>query len=121
MSDKEWLQQLKVGDEVIVGRRDRDSYITRVKRATPTLIVVGSNDYECKFRRTTGDEVGAGYYASELESSSPEELEAVREAMYARNLLSRIRELDWQHVPVDKLRRIEAILDEPAGEVKNDE
>jgi hypothetical protein len=53
--DKTWLQNLKVGDKVYVsGAYGRVGTIETVKRITKTMIIVGRDSYEMRYKKSTG-------------------------------------------------------------------
>jgi hypothetical protein len=106
--DKDWLQELKPGDEVAVdhGRR---RIIEEVERVTATQIVVGGT----RFNRQTGDAIGVkGRWSSSarLKPATDKERAEIEHLDLARRL-GWMEVGDWHSVPVEKLRAVVTILD----------
>jgi len=80
--DNEWLQNLKVGDAVIIKPVFGDSVIGLVSRLTKTQIAVGRD----KYRKTNGFLVGGdAYYRHHIKEATKERLDAIAyESEYCR-------------------------------------
>lgn len=89
MSEQEWLNSLKPGDEVLVGGR-WDDRIDKVGRVTATQIVVGGT----KYRKSNGRRVGAtGFrigYISELDKEARDRMNHVSLKRKAKRLIDEI-------------------------------
>lgn len=110
MNEKEWLNNLKVGDSAFIASGyGRTQYLSaKVSKITKTQIVLcreGSN-YTYRFRKDNGWQVGErGYNRNFLVEPTPNLLEDIREA----NLRSRVRRmLETITVPKD-LAGLEAL------------
>jgi hypothetical protein len=109
-SESGWLQELKAGDGVIIVR-DRKKSIAMVDRVTATQIVVG----EQRFNRQTGEGLGRKdrSYSLWLKPMSGKDAAEIEHLDLARRL-GWMEVGDWHEVPLEKLRAVAAILDEPA-------
>jgi hypothetical protein len=101
MTDKEWLANLKAGDEVAV----RTGYgypvyeVSEVDRVTPTQIVVG----HWRYRKSDGCAIGhGGYSCHHLEFPSQE----IRDAVERKELVHSLENTKWSKLPLDKLREL---------------
>jgi len=73
MTDNQWLQELKVGDEVYIPKQYGRGYIRSfVQRITPSQIVVTGGD---KYRKKDGCSVGTGIWNSSRIYQPTEKLE----------------------------------------------
>jgi len=95
--NSEWLNNLNVGDQVIIAGRNGDS-ISIVERLTKTLIITKKNR---KFRKD-GSSPGGGWDRELLVEASPERVEKIQRARMA-HVLSRY---DWKTLPLAKLYEI---------------
>ena len=105
--EKEWLDGLKVGDDVMVcyhalhGRRYKPAVIDRM---TKTLFIVG----ECKFRRDGTGQVAGGW----LVEPTPERMDELAQTRRRHAAIGSIRsaKLDsyktLQDMPLERLERI---------------
>lgn len=116
MTNNQWLNDLKPGDEVARqirggwGNHLRVDFLT-VKRRTATLIICGtehSKTYEQKFRVSDGYEPGGGIYM--LRQSTPELKERLAEQARRQGLLKRIDSIKWDSVKSDVLDAILALV-----------
>lgn len=113
--DREWLDGLKAGDLVHVSRgysRDAGS-IRKVHRRTPTQIILlyrGAQEYEVKFRAKDGRAVAGDAWSRDYLSPPTQEK---RDAVERERLANKARHFNFSALPLDHLRRIVAILDEP--------
>lgn len=57
---QEWLESLKVGDEVALPKIDT---IVQVSRRTPTMIIVGEHPRESRFSADTGRAIGGSPFS----------------------------------------------------------
>lgn len=103
MSD--WLDKLKVGDEVVVTGREHP-YVTKVARLTATLVITTKGG---KFRRSSGDSSGGNMWDR---CSLYEPTQERRDEVGRQNLASHLRQVQWKDYPLDKLRAIFQLLNE---------
>jgi hypothetical protein len=61
---EEWLQKLKIGDEVYIPDRFDEGDIKKVIRITPTQLIIEYPGYEKRFNKKTGKSVGTGLWDS---------------------------------------------------------
>lgn len=104
--EREWLDGLKVGDQVVINWSFSHSLQT-VTHCTPTEIHVGGT----KYRRKSGFVVG--HSRGSISMPTPEIVESIEK----ESLVGRVANMRWDYVrslSVDQLRRIAAILDEAA-------
>lgn len=111
----EWLQNLKAGDEVVLGK-----HIGRVARINDNIIVV-SHPYKPNlpprvFRRSDGVEA-IGSPSVTLQPATPDVVAAIDEEARRQEYIARLVRVGWKGVSTDKLARIVAILDEESGPV----
>lgn len=115
-NSREWLQNLKVGDIVIVNYRhagtDDRKTIQQVTHVTATQIHAGQN---YKFKRSTGQLMAQERFNfTEILEATPEAVAAVRETHFRNLFVNKIRNsINWQSVTTDQMKRMEAILVEP--------
>jgi hypothetical protein len=109
MTTSEWLQSLKVGDEVAVtGRWCERNFIATVSRVTATLIV--TDGAELRFQRKTGYEYGSG--SSYNRRRILEITDEIRNGLRRNVALKIIERSNWQSMTTDQLERIVAIIEE---------
>lgn len=113
-NDKQWLSELKAGDDVY-----RTRYVTgqgpvrslaKVKRATKTQVVVGNDQYEQRFRIADGYEVGSGWNKESLEQATPELMREVAEKNKRRKIVNFLESVKWDCLTTDELETINAIV-----------
>jgi hypothetical protein len=108
-----WLQELKVGDDVVVeshGYRSEPRYIATINRVLKTQLQLKNGD---KFTRSSGTKVGAyGFHKPYLRQLIPGDKEHIREEHKRRIFVRKIESAKWEQITTDKLKRIIAILEE---------
>lgn len=75
----EWIQNLKVGDEVVIvgyGYTHANYSMANVTRITKAQIIVSKNGYEQKFWKKDGEEVGGELYRKPSISPLTEKIKA---------------------------------------------
>lgn len=124
MSDKEWLQNLKVGDKVILhgSGMGRYRHVGKVSRFTNNFIVVesGSNKLEHKFRKESGRETGDGWHHYWLEEATSEKIADIilkGEQFKVKGYVEKT--VNWSIVPADVIDRVYMMLDPFVKEDKN--
>lgn len=121
MSDHDWLKDLKAGDTVIVEREGfyGATSISTILRFTSNFIVVKeSNGSETKFRKESGWEPGPGYHHAQMRQATPEALTELRERIYRANFENKLKHLNWNDVPLDRLKEIREIIEPYVGQHK---
>lgn len=107
--NKDWLQELKAGDEAIVDSRNSSS-VQVVGHVTRTMIVLQDGT---RFQRRAGQQIGGDtYYWATLRQCTPEAKAKVLAERRQARLAQKMREVIWNKVSLDKLERIVAILNE---------
>ncbi|KKL44626.1 hypothetical protein LCGC14_2363770 [marine sediment metagenome] len=98
----EWLDNLKVGDRVIIqGRLAIADSVSTVERFTKTLIIIKSG---IKFRK---DGHAPGQWPTAmLTEPTPERLDVIRQ----RNLAYYLKTLRWRDLPLAKLVEVHGLL-----------
>jgi len=106
---REWLDNLKVGDQVIVDRRNEKS-IHIVARLTKTMIVL--KDIPIRFRRKNGYSVGEyGWHIPILRKCTPEEAKKVMIENKRRKLINYFKGYsNWDKLSLDQLVQLAAIM-----------
>ncbi len=100
----EWLEKLKVGDEVAVDSGLDSTYITKVARLTATLIVTEKGG---RFRRSDGFAPRTGGYERRFLQEATEE---IRDSIAQRHLARILREVQWKDYSLDNLRAVFQLL-----------
>lgn len=100
-----FTENLNDGDLVVVcvsGAMTRDS-IAKVVRLTKTQIILESGD---KFRKSDGYKVGenGNWNRSYLREATKETVEIIREKQERRELIGKIKKLDWNKLATEDLR-----------------
>ena len=109
-NNKEWLQNLKPGDKVIVKRqRYRGDIIGVVERITKTLLILENGT---RFRRRDGNTPGDGYYSSLqwLREYSQEEGERIEREQTVRRMVCTLNNIQWENLPLNVLLQVEALV-----------
>ncbi len=103
----EWLENLKVGDTVIVSGGDLNSrdYVSTVVRFTKTLIIVNNQRIGVKFRRD-GRSRGGGFHPLWLQQPTQEALDEIMQT----TLAIRCSRHDWKSLPLETLREVAGLL-----------
>jgi hypothetical protein len=112
MSDKDWLQNLKVGDKVIEDQGFQGKSISLVSRFSKTMIFVkNSKGYETRYRKdgfTPGDHT---YGLHILRQATPEALAKFEEERYRQVFQNKLNYLSWADVPLDKIKQIRELIE----------
>lgn len=96
----EWLNNLKVGDKVVIGGGLDGDIISRVERLTNTLIITAAGS---RFRK---DGHAPGQSRCILQEPTPEILNRIRRVNLARHF----RRYDWQELPLETLVAVFKLL-----------
>ena len=100
-----WLDEIAVGDTVVISAVHQRLDIVKVERLTKTqIIVVG---YTMKFSRKDGYSIGeSGYYRTRLLEVTKERRQFVKTAKYKRSLLQIVHTVDFHTMSIGKLKSI---------------
>jgi hypothetical protein len=117
MSDNLWLQNLKVGDKVIISGHSAfgGDVIGKVSRLTKTqvLVTLGKNPCEYKYKIEDGRSIGTGTWETKwIYEATPEKVDAI----VLRNKRYRIKYyvkeiVDWDAVPANVIDQLYVLLD----------
>lgn len=103
---QKWLDQLQVGDEVLISNRYH-TRITKVDHITPTRrIKAGKITFNA-----LGDEIGADAWNS---WSIREVTDKDREHIFKSNAIYKLKNLDWHECTTDQLKKILEIVSKEA-------
>jgi hypothetical protein len=118
MFDNEWLQKLKVGDQVIVEAPSLNfgggNDLGTVVRITKNFIVVTRGSlYEYKYRRDDGRQVGndRSWNKSCLSEATPEALAKFEEERYRQVFQNKLEHISWADVPLDRIKQIRELVE----------
>jgi hypothetical protein len=107
-----WLDELKVGDEVVVSGR-HSKYIDKITKVMPMSVEVGNRRY----RKTDGIERSDDIWdRTHIIECTPERKEAIRNRDRRIRMANHCRGTDWNKLDNERLERIVAILKEAEGE-----
>lgn len=108
MTEREWLDGLKAGDEVnLRGSFERVGCIASVERVTATQIVLAGRGG--RYRRKNGRLVGGtGWGVPSIHEATPE----VRAKVWRANAERRLGRCQWHALTDDQIARVLAIVDE---------
>lgn len=105
MNKQAWLDQLKVGDKVIVSAHFDRNYISTIERITKTLIIIKQG----RFRKDGGLCQGSGWYRREFISEpTKDKLDAIKHSYLYKWCDNNIR----HDLTIDQLSRIKEIINE---------
>lgn len=99
----DWLDKLKLGDEVIVCGGFDDGYPAKVKRFTKTLIIL---EDDSRFRKKYGGQQGSGYHRGFLLQPSQERLDRILHRRWAVKLAN----YKWKNESLETLAKIVVLL-----------
>lgn len=105
-----WLEELKVGDEVVVaGDRYHLDYVDKVTKLTAKQIALENSSY--RYRRDTGSQIGGDNWNSRrLEEATPErKKEAQREYRRLRMIQTLTRTV-WKELSDETLERVLEVI-----------
>lgn len=105
--EREWLENLKAGDRVIVGGRD-GNHISMVVRVTKTLIILGAPAIKGNTRFRKNGTSGTGFDTFYLQEPTQELEDQIKQAAIVR-LLSRY---DWKKLALPELNAVWGIVKE---------
>jgi|SRR5579864_3079991 len=113
MSDRDWLQNLKVGDQVVEDRHFQGRDISIVSRITNTLIIVKNpKGFESRYRKTDGFNPGTDRVAIHmLRQATPEALAKLEEERYRQVFQNKLSHLSWADVPLDRIKEIRELIE----------
>jgi len=105
-NDKQWLNELKAGDDVLIrGSRELSAQrIAKVDRTTATQVIVGN----ARYRRKDGFQMGLenSWYSVWLAPVTQE----VRDALRCESMAKYINRADLSHLRLDQLTAIMKII-----------
>ena|SRR5579864_1931692 len=114
MRDREWLDNLKVGDKVIEDLHFDGKCVSTVLRFTKTMIVVKNpKGYESRYKKD-GFSSGASsrsWTSHMLREATPEALVQLEEERYRKVFQNKLSSLLWADVPLDKIKQIRELID----------
>jgi len=100
---KEWLENLKVGDTVIVS--GRNELVCTIERMTKTQIVLKDNF--TKFNRKTGRSVGNDSWStSYIFEPTEKEIKRITEETTRRNIINKLSRIEWKNYTTESLLNI---------------
>lgn len=102
MTEQEWRNQLKVGDEVVILSSGAPDSISTIARITKTLLIIGGADSRRKFRISDGCSPGGGYHHTSLAEPTQERTNEIRRVNLARWL----RRVEWKTLSLETLREV---------------
>ena len=109
----EWLENIKVGDKVIVSGSGFGSLnkIDTVERLTKTQIVLKNT--HSKYRRSSGRSVGGDVWSMGfISEATREKILKIQEARYRLNLLNKIESIRIGNLSTDSLKSIVVVIEE---------
>jgi hypothetical protein len=99
-----WLDSLKVGDEVIVPYGWNESRCERITKSTATQIHIGTT----KYSRRSGRQIGTDTYSRAfIRQATPEMIAKVKEQI----MRSKIQNIKFEKLPIDIIRQVLALLE----------
>ena len=106
MTRQEWLDSLKVGDEVAMTERypNKEFKICKVSRMTKTFIII--DYYEKKFRRKDGKESGSNYPFRWINPVTYD----VRCEIERINLINKINNANINFLSLDQVQKIYGLI-----------
>ena len=110
MKEFNWIKDLKVGDEVIVvsGGWSIHEHVEVVEKVNKTTVrVCGSLFTFDGYERTSG------WHHARIEQCTEEAKARIKMEAERKKLAKSIEATTWANLPIDKLRRINAIIKEP--------
>ena len=116
----QWLQDLKVGDRVIVKSR-HNTRISKVSKVTPKQLGVGT--LPVKFNKDNGWlRGGDAFCMSYLFEATPEAVETIRKESHKSELYNKVTQFDFSKLLCHELQSIVHILDaaNESEELNND-
>lgn len=99
-----WVENLKVGDGVIVSRGEDSIQLKKVDKITKTMIVLNDNQ---RFRITNGNLVGGSVW------STTSLLQATDERIHAiaiRNKRIRLSRIDWAEIDDETIQQVFSLV-----------
>ena len=107
--NSDWLQNLKVGDKVIVQHRGlgEGKSLLVVSNITKNFIVVNGR----KFRKGSGYGTGDGYHHPYLIETTSEAMAAFEEERYRAVFQNKLSHLSWDDVPLDRIKQIRELVE----------
>lgn len=113
MTDREWLDSLKPGDEAVLEGDYKDPRLVTITSATVARVrIAAGGSGELDFNRDDGRERRRGImYRAALTQPTPERRAKIADAANLR----RLRDLYWDRTTPEQRARIVAILDEKEG------
>jgi hypothetical protein len=119
--DNEWLENLKVGDNVLYSGRYREYFVGTVTRITKTQVIVKINAYENKFRKKDGFVVGGDIWNTSLIREYDENiLETQKKEERRKSLISEIRNTGLGKLSLEALEGIHAKITAEILSLEND-
>lgn len=109
--NNEWLQNLKVGDKVIVFGHGVEE-LGEVFRFTKTQIHVKLGGYEQAFRKEQGNSYSR--FVSDrkyLRQATPEALVKFEEERYRAVFRNKLDHLSWADVPLDTIKQVRELVE----------
>ena len=111
---EDWIKDLKVGDEVIIvsGGGSYYEHVERVEKVNKTTVRVCGT----LFSIIDGFERSRGWHCSRIIQCTEEEKERIKIDTEKRKLCFKLSRIEWNTIPIDRLRKIYLILKEDSHE-----
>ena len=109
---EEWIEKLKVGDEIICGYPGTGDIIKTVKRITKETITLSDDMcFSKKTRRLRGG-FGARYNKPYINEATPERVARIREADRRREMIYKLtQDIVWGTIKTETLEEICNLVD----------
>lgn len=103
MSD--WLENVKAGDTVILSTGHYNKWIKKVERVTKTQVII--KDSNARYRRSTGDKVGARQWEfSSIKEGTKEAVDKILNDNKRHELINGIEDIKLKEVSTSILESI---------------
>lgn len=101
------LEDIKVGDKVILYRRFQDRTVCKVDRLTKNFIIVEGR----KYRKKDGFEAGdCGIYVSSIDIATEQEITEIEEENKRDAIIAYIRNFRLSTLPTNVLERVYELI-----------
>lgn len=106
------LENIKVGDLVVMHVSYSDNHLMKVERVTKSQIVIGGTHYWKK----DGLLVGGGYWSGYIRRATEKDIEFFYQVEKKKELLTFIRNVAWCNLSLDSLQTICDVVKKEIGD-----
>lgn len=105
---QEWIDELEIGDKVVVSPQFHLKYIDKVKRITKTLIITANGS---RFSKIWGSTPGNSWTPTSIAKFSTEKEQEINELKQKSMIIKKIQQISYSELSLKTLEKINTVID----------